>query len=78
MLSKAQIQAEKFRFRKWFWIWERDLLELSRRFTAWRSIAHELGFQDEKIDAVWTFTDSGRHIKYMENPYFQGDLLGSS
>ena len=70
-LSKEQIEYEKLRFRKWFWIWERDLLECARRFSAWRIIAHELGFSDEKITAPWIHADAGRHIKYMENPYFE-------
>ena len=76
-LSKQQIEDQKFKFRKWFWIWERDLLELARRFSEWRREAHDLGFEDSKIDAAWTFPDAGRYIRYMENPWFQGDSLGS-
>ena len=70
-LSKEQIEYEKLRFKKWFWIWERDLLECARRFLVWRIIANELGFSDEKINSSWIHTDAGRHVKYMENPYFE-------
>ena len=70
-LSKSQIESEKPKFRKWFWIWERDLLECARRFPYWRETAHVLGFGDEKIDAPWPHPDAGRHIKYMESPWFQ-------
>jgi hypothetical protein len=66
-LSKDQIEAKE-KFQKWFWIWERDLLECARRYPEWRELAHELKFKDKKIDAPWTFPDAGRLIKYMEIP----------
>jgi hypothetical protein len=69
-LSIEQREYEKLRFRKWFWIWERDLLWLAVKFEAWRALAHELGFKDKKIDTPWPHADAGRLIRYMENPYF--------
>lgn len=68
-LSKTQI-VDKERNR-WFWLWERDLLECARRWAPWRNKAHELGFTDEKIDATWEHIDAGRLIKYMENPFYR-------
>jgi hypothetical protein len=70
-LSKAQIEIDKLRFRKWFWIWERDLLECARQFPMWLHVARGQGFTDEKIMAPWTHGDEGRHIRYMENPWFE-------
>lgn len=67
-LSKDQQELEKLRFKKWFWIHERDLIECARRWQPWRIVAHGLGFTDAKIDAPWTFPDEGRLIRYMENP----------
>jgi hypothetical protein len=72
-LSKQQIEHEKLRFQKWFWIWERDLLQMAREYPAWRDKAHSLGFQDAKIDAEWTHADEGAQLKYMQNPWFKGD-----
>lgn len=69
-LSKAQLEIDRLKWRKWFWIWERDLLWMAAKHPAWRPVAHRLGFIDAKIDAPWTFPDAGRHIKYMENPFF--------
>jgi hypothetical protein len=66
-LSKQQQEA-KDRFQKFLWIHERDLLWLAQRHPAWRVKAHELNFRDEKIDAVWTFPDEGRLIKYTALP----------
>jgi hypothetical protein len=66
-LSKQQM-AQKDRFQKWFFLHERDLLECARRWPAWRSKAHELGFTDTKIDAPWIHADAGRQIAYMEIP----------
>jgi hypothetical protein len=51
-------------FMAFFYIWERDLLELARQYPGWRSRAAELGFSDAKIDAPWTFPDEGRRIAY--------------
>ena len=73
-LSKEQIEADKLRFRKWFWIWERDLLECARRFPAWYVAARSLGFNEDKIAVPWTHSDAGRHIKYVENPYFEDQI----
>ena len=70
-LSKEQLDYQKLRYRKWFWIWERDLMWLARQFSAWRDKAHELGFNDEKIGSVWIHDDAGAQIKYMENPWFE-------
>lgn len=67
-LSKQQIAEAKERYSRWFWIYERDLLECAKRYPAWRVLAHELGFTDTKIDGEWKFTDAGRHIKYAEIP----------
>lgn len=69
-LNKAQIEAKE-KFNKWFWMWERDLLECAKRWPAWRTAAHELGFTDKKIDAEWTFQDAGRLIQYAENPWYK-------
>ena len=49
---------------------------MAARYLPWRQLAHELGFVDAKIDVPWTFSDAGRHIKYMENPYFIGAIIG--
>lgn len=70
-LSKKQIEVDKLKYRKWFWIYERDMLYLAKKFPAWRAKVHELGFQDRKIDSEWTHEDAGRRIKYMENPDFK-------
>lgn len=68
-LSREQLEDDpKTKYLKWFWVWERDLLELARRHQPWREKAHELGFTDPKIDRPWTFTDSGKRIRYMLNP----------
>lgn len=72
-LSKQQTETEKYRWRKWFWIHERDLLWLARKFPNWRTKAHELGFQDAKIDTPWPHADEGRLIRYMENPGWKLD-----
>jgi hypothetical protein len=45
-------------------IWERDFLEMAKRYPNWRALAHNLGFRDEKIDAVWVHSDEGRRIEY--------------
>lgn len=74
-LSLAQKELEKNKWMKWFHIWERDLLECARRWEPWRRKAHELGFRDEKIDALWTFPDAGRLIQYMENPFYGRDTI---
>lgn len=66
-LSKTQIE-DREKFTRWFWIWERDLLECARRWAPWRVLAHTLGFTDEKIDSTWEHADAGRLIKYMEIP----------
>jgi len=63
-LSKAQIE-ERDKFKTHLFLHERDLLEAARRWAPWRIKAHELGFQDLKIDAPWTHSDAGRQIKYM-------------
>jgi hypothetical protein len=68
MLSKEQL-VQRDKFKTHFHLWERDLLECARRFPAWRSKARALGFRDEKIDGPWTFSDAGRLIQYMENPF---------
>lgn len=70
-LSKTQIEHAKLKFRKWFWIWERDLLECARQSPAWYFMARSLGFSDAKIMTPWTHPDAGRHIQYMENPWFK-------
>jgi len=67
MPSKEQL-ANRSKFMTHFHIWERDLLECARRWSAWRAMAHQLGFKDEKIDKPWTFQDAGRLIQYMEIP----------
>lgn len=69
-LSKTQLE-DKEKWRRWFWIHERDLLYMAQRFPNWKTTAHELGFTDSKIDAPWTFKDEGRLIRYMENPYYK-------
>ncbi len=69
-LSKEQITHQN-RFRTHFWIWERDLLACARDYPAWRTKAHELGFSDKTIDSTWPHPDAGRHIRYMENPYYK-------
>jgi hypothetical protein len=51
-------------FMAFFYIWERDLIQMAREHEGWRSLAHGLGFRDEKIDAPWTFPDEGRLIPY--------------
>lgn len=68
MLSKQQL-AQKNKFLTHFHIRERDMLECARRWPAWRALANELGFQDEKIDSPWTFEDAGKLIQYMRNPF---------
>ena len=68
-LSKAQIENDpKRRYQLFFWIWERDLLELARRYSDWRFKAYDLGFRDETIDTLWIQPDLGRHIKWSRNP----------
>lgn len=69
-LSKEQIEYEKIRFQKWFWIHERDLLQMAKEQPAWREAAHDLGFTDKKIDSPWPHADEGRLIKHMENPWW--------
>src|SRR5579864_4487361 len=83
MLSKEQLEDDpRTRYMKWFWIWERDLLELARGHPAWREKAHELGFTDEAIDRIrdesapgwkryWPFPDEGRRLRYMLNPFYR-------
>lgn len=66
-LSRTQL-TDRERFMRHLWIWERDMLELARRYPAWRDLAHELGFMDAKIDAPWTHADLGRQIKYADLP----------
>jgi hypothetical protein len=63
-LSKQQLDDQK-RFLIWFFIWERDLLECAKRWTAWRQLAKAKGFNTESIDAPWLHQDAGRLIKYM-------------
>jgi hypothetical protein len=70
-LSLQQQETAKLKFRKWFWIWERDLVDLGNKFPAWRVKANELGFSDDVIDREWQHQDSGRQIKYMENPFYE-------
>lgn len=70
-LSIAQRDAEKEKYQRWFYLHERDLLECARRYPDWRVKANELGFSDEKIDAVWPHADEGRKIKYMESPFYK-------
>ena len=66
-LSKDQLASDpKTKFMKFFWLWERDLLECARRWPEWRAKAHELGFTDQKIDSAWTFADAGKLIRYVE------------
>jgi hypothetical protein len=70
-LSREQLADDpKTKYLKWFWIWERDLLELARRHKLWREKAYELGFSDDKINKFWSFPDEGRHIRYMLNPFY--------
>jgi hypothetical protein len=116
-LSKKQLEDNpKIKYRKWFWIWERDLLALAgdifdwhptdyevnqwssmmdayhnrpptdwrtildkdKCVTLWRQKAHELGFKDERIYALWPHADAGRHIKYMENPWWKEPANGNT
>lgn len=63
-LSKEQAEA-KDKFTKLLWIWERDLLELARRYPAWHDKAVELGFTDERILRKWGHTDEGRQLAYL-------------
>lgn len=71
-LSKAQLEVDpKVKFRKFFWMFERDILEAARRWAPWRELAKELGFTDQKIDASWNHSDAGRLIKYGDIPSYQ-------
>lgn len=71
-LSKEQAANDpKTKFRKFFWLWERDILEAARRWAPWRDKAHELGFSDSKIDSPWSHVDAGRLIRYAEIPSYQ-------
>jgi hypothetical protein len=63
-LSKAQIE-ERDKYKTFLFIHERDLLECARRYPAWKTKAHELGFSEEAINKPWTHPDEGRRIKYM-------------
>lgn len=63
-LSKEQVEAKE-KFTNFLWIWERDLLELARRYPAWQDKANELGFSDEKIIRPWPHNDEGRHVAYL-------------
>lgn len=76
-LNKQQLE-DKEKWMRYFFIWERDLLEAARRWSAWRSLAHSLGFTDKKIDTPWTFPDAGRQIKYAENPFWARKQLTNS
>jgi hypothetical protein len=69
-LSKAQIEYEKIRWQKWFWIWERDMHLLANRYYRWRDLAASLGYADSWVDKPWTHADAGKQVKYMLNPYF--------
>lgn len=55
---------------KYFYLWERDLLQMAKEHQAWRDKAHELGFTDTKIDAPWPHADAGRKIAYMVDPWW--------
>lgn len=62
-LSKTQRAEQGMDFSRFLYLWERDLLELARRFPGWRAIARNEGFSDEKIDAPWPHMDEGRRVK---------------
>jgi hypothetical protein len=51
-------------FSAFFYIYERDLLQMAKEQPGWRLLANRLGFKDAKIDAPWTFPDEGRLIPY--------------
>jgi len=51
-------------FMAFFYIYERDLLQMAKEQPGWRKLANQLGFKDAKIDAPWTFPDEGRLIPY--------------
>lgn len=51
-------------FMAFFYLWERDLLQMAREHSNWRMLANKLGFRDAKIDAAWEFPDEGRLVPY--------------
>lgn len=55
-------------FMMFYYIWEKDLLELAKRDEGWRARANRLGFTDKKIDTPWPHKDEGRRIEYEAIP----------
>jgi hypothetical protein len=69
-LSKEQIEFNKVRWQKWFWIWERDLHWLANQYDNWVVKANELGYRTDWITRAWPHSDAGKQIRYMEIPKF--------
>ena len=65
MARNAQVD----KWNRGFFIHERDLHTAANIYRDWELKALDLGYSETWINTPWPYTDSGKLVRYLDNPY---------